>query len=149
MKPKNFTILLAICVLSSVTQTARADLGYWSAALVGTWKHPTNGDVYRFNSDATYTFYKFRKNVKSDGVILHSGWWKIYDAGRKVFGPHGPVGLRLKARTREVMRAGKRRTMKTNRVFELLVNTPFGVEGDPSENGKYYLLDGVKWLRTG
>ncbi len=149
MKLKNLTVLLAICVLSATVQTARADLGYWSAALVGFWNHPTNGDVYHFYSDATYTFYKFQKTGNREGLVSHSGWWKIYDPGNKVSGSHGPVGLRLKARRQVVLRDGKRHTLKTRRVDELLVNTSFGVEGDPSENGQYYLMDGVKWARTG
>ena len=117
--------------------------------MVGIWNHPTNGDVYHFNSDATYTYYKFQAPGKKNGLISHSGWWKITDPGRKIVpGLEGPVGLRLKARQNVVLRDGKRHTLKTNRVFELLVNTPFGVENKPDNNGKYYLINGVKWRRT-
>lgn len=144
---KNLTWMLLLMVLAVASpRAARADLGYWSAALVGTWRHPTNGDVYRFNSDATYTFTPGGA-ARQHGHLWHSGWWKIgQPTAKERAAMHGPVALIIKARRRTVIDGSSTQVVPTKRDFRLLVNTVL-VEGK-GDSRDLYRIDGVNWRRV-
>lgn len=121
-------------------RAAHADLGYWSAALVGTWRHPTTGDVYRFNSNATYTWSHARPTAES--VIGGSGYWKIVQPTTKESGgsQEGPVALLLKQR-KLVFKKHRRRYARNVKMEErLVVNTV--------RNKNFYYIDGTNWKRV-
>ncbi|RYX81706.1 hypothetical protein EON83_22745 [bacterium] len=130
---------------------AHADLGFWSKALIGTWRHPSNGDVYRFNSNATYTFTAGKANARS-GQLSHSGYWKIAQPTERESGGsmEGPVALVVKPRSRVVLRSGRKVTVATTRSFRLVVDVAFKSHGDERETDPdYYNISGVKWRRVG
>ena len=142
-----FLLALALLLLAISARVARADLGFWSNALVGTWRHPRSGDVYRFRSDATYEFVAGPRKAKA-GELSHSGWWKIAQPTRKESGgsQEGPVALVIKARKRTVAGKGGTRTLATKRDFRLVVNTVL-IDGKGMTR-ELYRIDGVTWKRV-
>lgn len=137
--------LLMLCALLS-PRAARADLGYWSAALVGTWKHPTNGNVYRFNSDATYTL-TYAKPTE-EGVAATSGYWKIVQPTQKESGGsmEGPVALLIKQRKLTFQEDdGRRYTRNFPFQYRLVVDTVI-VDGEDKRD--LYRIDGATWKRV-
>ncbi len=124
--------LMGILAFASPIKIARADLGFWSARLVGSWRHPTNGDLYQFRSNATYTF-RAGAAKKRGSHISHSGFWKIVpptdrEAGG---GMEGQVALRLKS---------------PQRTRRLVVDIVTRGEGEVSR--EFYQIGGAKWRRT-
>lgn len=139
--------LLGLLLLFFSPQAARADLGFWSAHLVGTWRHPKSGDKYHFRSDATYQFKGGAKNRRR-GNVSHSGFWKIVQPTEKESGGsmEGPVALSLRSTSRTVLQGGRERVLKSNRVFRIVVDT---VQSDSEwidKNG--YWIGGTKWKRV-
>ncbi len=138
--------LLGVSFLPATT--ARADLGFWSRALVGTWRHPTNGDRYRFGSDATYTFsagpYK-----RKGGQLSHSGFWKIVQPTQAESGGsmEGPVALVLRSRSRVVKRGRQRVVLDSRRSFRIVVDTSPDENGEGVVDDRYY-IGGAKWIRV-
>ena len=90
--------VLAVLMAALTPRAAHADLGWYSASLVGTWKHAETGMVYEFKSDATYTFTNPRPG--DSRIVAQSGWWKIAQPTEKESGgnPEGPVALITKMR---------------------------------------------------
>lgn len=135
--------LLGLALLPA--PVARADLGFWSQALVGTWKHPTNGDRYRFGSDATYTFTAGEAKARR-GTLSHSGFWRISQPTEEESpGFHGPVALIIDAKSRIARQGRKKVVLPYNRSFRILVNTA-GEDGE-TDSGHYY-IGGAKWIRV-
>lgn len=138
-------------VLFSV-QIARADLGFWSAALVGKWRNPKSGDTYRFRSDATYVFQagsaKRRAAKRRAGNRAHSGFWKIVQPTKRESqgSMEGPVALRLDSRTRTVLEARKLRVLRSNRRFRIAVDV--AKSGENLVDRHHYFIDGVIWSRV-
>lgn len=129
------------------TQTARADLGFWSAALRGVWLNPQNGDRYQFRSNATYTFWAGNSKSRSQSVS-HSGWWKIAPPTQKESGGsmEGPVALVLRSTARTVSQGGRERILKSTRTFRIVVDT---VQSDGERIDKdFYRIGKVKWKRV-
>ena len=147
MKVKNSLIFLVALLLAVLTpRAARADLGYWSAALIGTWKHPQTGDIYRFNSDATYT-QTYAKPTE-EAVKGASGWWKIVQPTAKESGGsmEGPVALLLKQRKITFQEDdGRVYTRNLKNEYRLVVNT-VGVGDEEDKN--FYRIDGINWKRV-
>ena len=138
-------LLLGLTLLP--LRAARADLGFWSQALVGTWRHPGNGDLYRFNSNATYTFTSGRAKRRA-GQLSHSGHWKIVQPTEKESGGsmEGPVALVLDSRSRVVHRGNRRVVLPSRRAFRLVVDVVFDDEHQLKIN-RYYLGE-VQWIRV-
>ncbi len=138
--------LLGITFLPAVP--ARADLGFWSHNLVGTWRHPTNGDRYRFGSDATYTFSAGPFKRRS-GQLSHSGFWKIVNPTQRESGgsQEGPVALVLNARTRIVLQGRKRVVLDTRRSFRLVVDIAFDENGEGMDDN-FYTIGKTRWIRV-
>ena len=148
MKRKLSFALLFLMLLAVLSpRAARADLGYWSAALVGSWRHPTTGDVYRFNSNATYTWTRAKATVES--VIGSSGYWKIVQPTAKESGgsQEGPVALILKQRkiVFENENSGKRYSSNLKMDSRLVVNT---VIVNDAENRNLFRIEGANWKRV-
>ena len=142
------SLLLGVAALMAMLmpRAAHADLGYWSAALVGTWKHPQTGAVYRFNSDATYTMTHAKPTTEN--VVGSSGWWKIAQPNQKESGgsQEGPVALILKTRKITMLgQNGKRYTSDIKVESRSVVNTVFV---DDAENRNLYRINGVNWKRV-
>ena len=138
MKTKaSFASMLLMFMVVLSPRAAHADLGYWSAMLVGIWRHPTSGDVYRFKSDATYSRSRAKPTVKS--VIGDSGYWKIVQPTTKESGgsQEGPVALLLKQR-KLVFQKNGRRYARNSRIEKRLVVDTVG-------NKNYYKIDGTNW----
>ena len=126
---------------------ARADLGFWSQALVGTWKHPTNGDRYRFGSDATYTFTAGAARARK-GTLSHSGFWRISQPTEEESpGFHGPVALIIDAKSRIAKRGRQKVVLGYNRSFRILVNTA-SQDNESPDDGTRYIIGGIKWIRV-
>jgi hypothetical protein len=123
-------LLMFMAVLSP--RAAHADLGYWSAMLVGTWRHPTSGDVYRFKSDATYSWSRAKPTAKS--VSGGSGYWKIVQPTTEESGgsQEGPVALLLKQRKLVFQKNGRRYTRNSKAEKRLVV--------DAVENKNFYKI---------
>lgn len=139
-----------ICALTlGNVGTVRADLGFWSAHLVGTWRHPSNGDRYQFRSDATYTFFAGAAK-RRNGNVSHSGFWKIVQPTAKESGgsPEGPVALRLNAHSRVVLEGKKPRVLRSNRIFRLVVDVTVIPKEDNLVDKKYYLINRTRWVRV-
>lgn len=138
--------LIFVLTLGQVS-TVRADLGFWSAHLVGTWRHPSNGDRYQFRSDATYTFFAGAAK-RRNGNWSHSGFWKIVEPTAKESGGslEGPVALSLKARNRVVFEGKKPRVLRSNRIFRLVVDV--ALKEDNFVAKKYYFINGTRWVRV-
>lgn len=126
-------------------RAAHADLGYWSAALVGTWKHPTTGDVYHFNSNATYTLTNAKPSKK--GVAGSWGYWKIVQPTAKESGGsmEGPVALLIKQRKVTLQKDRRRYTRNGKMDYRLVVNTVRDNKGDKKN---LYSIDGAQWKRV-
>ncbi len=142
------SLLLGVAALlfALAPRAAHADLGYWSAALVGTWKHPQTGEVYRFNSDATFT-HSYAKPTE-ENVVGASGWWKIAQPTAKESGgsQEGPVALIFKTRKITILgQNGKRYTSDIKNDSRSVVNTVFVKD---AENRNLYRIDGVNWKRV-
>lgn len=118
--------------LGLLAPIASADLGFWSAKLVGKWRHPQNGDFYEFRSNATYTFRAGAAKRRA-GNISHSGFWKIVpptlrEAGG---GMEGPVALLLKS---------------NGQTRRLVADTVRSSDGEMVRNR--YLIGGARWKRV-
>ncbi|PQV65152.1 hypothetical protein B1R32_102160 [Abditibacterium utsteinense] len=139
---------LWLFLLACPVQMARADLGFWSAHLVGTWRHPTNGDIYRFRSNATYSFF-VGKAKRRGGNLSHSGYWKIVQPTSKESGGsmEGPVALRLDSKSRTVLEGKKSRVLKSNRRFRVLVDIVQKSE-DGLVDKNHYIINGARWIRV-
>ena len=137
-----------ICALTlGAARTVRADRGFWSRHLVGTWRHPSNGDRYQFRSDATYSFFAGAAK-RRNGDLSHSGFWRIVDPTAKESGGslEGPVALGLSARSRVVLESNKPRVLRSSRNFRLVVDV---VPDEASfVNKKYYLFSKIRWVRV-
>lgn len=146
MKTK-FLLFLLVAALGLMPRPAHANLGYWSAALVGTWKHPATGDVYRFNSNATYTLTNSRSS--KTGVIKSWGYWKIVQPTAKESGGgmEGPVALLVKQRKITLQRNSGRRYTRNRRMDYRLVVDTVRVNGMDKRN--LYIIDGAQWKRIG
>lgn len=128
------------------TSVARADLGFWSQALVGTWKHPTNGDRYRFGSDATYTFTSGPAKARK-GTLSHSGFWRISQpTDEESPGFHGPVALIIDAKSRVARQGRKKVVLAYNRSFRILVNT--ASQDESPSDGTRYIIGDARWIRV-
>ena len=140
--------LFLFCALLFTPLAARADLGFWGANLVGTWRHPVSGDRYHFRSDATYTFTAGAAKRRT-GQMSHVGFWKIVEPTPRESGGslEGPVALLLKSRRRVVWENSKRRMLRSNRVFRLVVDVM--VREENRVDKRYYHIGGVKWVRMG
>lgn len=139
-------LLLAAAMALLTPHVARADLGYWSAALVGTWKHPATGDLYRFNSDATYTLINAKPT--SEAVAGSSGYWKIVQPTPKESSgsQEGPVALLIKQRViRFKEDDGRQYTRNLKMEYRLVVNT---VIVDGAEKKNLYTIDRAQWKRV-
>ncbi|RYG57635.1 hypothetical protein EON80_28050 [bacterium] len=114
------------------SQAAHADLGFWSGHLVGVWKQPVSGDVYRFNSNATYSF-----TPKAKKTATHSGWWKVVmpTEAESGGGAEGPVAVRLKLSGS----VAKERRLVVDALYK----------PDHVVDKRYYRIGGVKWVRVG
>ncbi len=134
----------AIFVALITPRAAHADLGYWSAALVGTWKHPQTGEIYRFNSNATYTTTYAKPTTEM--VAGSSGWWKIAQPTEKESGggQEGPVALILKQRKLLFNNEGRKYNRNFKMEYRLIVDT---VTADDAENKNLYRIAGVNWKR--
>lgn len=142
----SLTLFIAALMALLMPRAAHADLGYWSAALVGTWKHPKTGAVYRFNSDATYTMTSPKPN--HERIVGSSGWWKIVQPTEKESGGslEGPVALLIKQRkTTFLEEHGLRHTENLKMDYRLVVDT-IGAPGEKNRN--LYQIDGVNWKRV-
>ncbi len=140
--------VLALAAFSALLtpRAAHADLGYWSAALVGNWKNPQTGATYRFNSNATYTLIYAK--ATHENVVAASGWWKIVQPTEKESGgsQEGPVALLLKTRKITLLgQNGKRYTSGIKVDSRLVANT---VIVDGAENRNLYRIGGVNWKRV-
>lgn len=125
-------------------RAAHADLGYWSAALIGTWKHPQTSEIYRFNSNATYTVTYAKPTTEM--VAGSSGWWKIAQPTEKESGgsQEGPVALILKQRKLFFNDEGRKYSSNLKMQHRLIVDT---VIVDDAENRNLYRIDGINWKR--
>lgn len=147
------SVLSAVLLTTSLVpiRVAHADLGFWSRALVGTWRHPTNGDRYRFGSDATYTFTAGPAKRRS-GQLSHSGFWRITQPTEEESGgsQEGPVALVLNARMRVVRRGGQRVVLNTKRSFRLVVDVlPVDIEqNEEGRDNNFYFIGRTKWIRV-
>lgn len=140
-------LVFCLFFLLNFAAAARADLGFWSAALVGIWRHPKSGDTYRFRSDATYVFQAGSAKRRA-GNISHSGHWKIVQPTQKESGGsmEGPVALRLDSKTRTVLEGQLPRVLKSNRRFRLAVDVAKSREN--LVDRRHYLIGGVIWKRV-
>ena len=137
---------VAALMFAFAPRAAHADLEYWSAALFGTWKHPRTGDLYRFNSNATYTLTYAK--VGEQHRAATSGWWKIVQPTQKESGgsQEGPVALLLKQRKVTFLEPhGQKRTENRKKDYRLVVNT---VETEAGSNRNLYWIDGAQWKRV-
>ena len=146
MKTK-ISLFLAVATLLFVLapRAAHADLGYWSAALIGAWKNPETGEIYRFNSDATYTMTAPKPD--HERIVGSSGWWKIVQPTEKESGgsQEGPVALLIKQRKITFLEeSGRRHTENFKTDYRLVVNT---VIVDDAENRNLYTIDDEIWKR--
>ena len=140
-----FFVLAALMAVLT-PRAAHADLGYWSAALIGTWKNPRNGDVYRFNSNATYTMTSLKPS--HERIIASSGWWKIVQPTEKESGgsQEGPVALLVKQRKITFLEeSGLRHTEDFKFDYRLVVDT---IGEADEKNRDLYRIDGVNWNRV-
>lgn len=144
---KNRFWVIGLLWLAFPLPTARADLGFWSARLVGTWRHPKHGDQYQFRSDATYTFWAGASKRRA-GNLSHRGFWKVVAPTFKESGgsQEGPVALLLKSTSRVVLEAKKPRVLRSQRVFRIVSDTIRSKEGmiDPNR----YRIGGATWRRA-
>lgn len=140
-----FRAFVALCPLVFAAP-ARADLGFWSAALVGTWRHPSNGDTYQFKPGATYHFRAGAAKRRAGG-LSHSGFWKIVQPTEKESGGsmEGPVALQLSSTSRTVSQGGRVRVLPSNRVFRIVVDTVRHDREAPEKNA--YRIGNTTWKR--
>ncbi|BCM89302.1 hypothetical protein IAD21_01147 [Abditibacteriota bacterium] len=138
-------LLLGTTVFS--VGVAHADLGFWSRALIGTWRHPTNGDLYRFNSNATYTFTAGKASART-GQLAHSGSWKIAQPTQRESGGsmEGPVALVLNSHNRTIKRNGRKVTLTSTRSFRLVVDVVH--KGGEDIEPNHYYIGRTKWIRV-
>ncbi|HEX8833818.1 MAG TPA: hypothetical protein VF719_06435 [Abditibacteriaceae bacterium] len=136
----SFALLLLMFMAALSPRAAHADLGFWSARLVGIWRHPASGDVYRFDSNATYTYSPAGQTSKN--VIGSSGYWKIVQPTDKESGgsQEGPVALLLKQRKLVLQKEGRRHTRNSIREKRLVVDT--------TKDRNLYKIDGTIWKRV-
>lgn len=129
------------------SRVVRADLGYWSRALTGTWRHPTNGDCYRFGSDATYTFTAGPAKRKS-GQLSHSGFWRMSRPTEEESDGSldGIAALILDSKSRIVRRGKNRVVLDSNRSFRLIVVNAQDANGEPTDDAFY--IGRAKWIRV-
>lgn len=142
----SFTLFVAALMALLTPRAAHADLGYWSAALLGTWKNPQTGEIYRFNSNATYTMTSPKPT--HERVVASSGWWKIVQPTQKESGGslEGPVALLIKQRKITFLEEhGLRHTENLKLDTRLVVDT-VGAPGEKNRN--LYQIDGVNWKRV-
>ena len=141
----SLTLFVALLMALFAPRAAHADLGYWSAALIGTWKHPQTGDVYRFKSDATYTMSHAKPTTEM--VAGSSGWWKIAQPTEKESGgrPEGPVALILKQRKLFFNDEGRKYSSNLKMEYRLVVDT---ISTGEKDNKNLYRIDGVNWKRV-
>lgn len=146
VRPTLWAGLLAAFFSFFAMPIAHADLGYWSAALVGNWRHPSNGDRYQFHSNGTYIFTSGPAKART-GHLSHSGFWKIVQPTQKESGGslEGPVALILRSKTRVVLER-KRRILRSNRTFRILVDS--AADGEENSMRSDYYIDGVRWKRV-
>ncbi len=138
---------LVIATMMFPVGLAQADLGSWSHALIGTWRNPTSGDLYRFSPNATYTFTAGQAKARG-GQLAHSGYWKIAKPTESESGGsmEGPVALVLNSRTRTVRRNGRKVTLVSHRSFRLVVDV---VQNDEREiDPNHYIIGHAKWVRV-
>ena len=146
MKIKFSLIFVVALLMAALTpRAAHADLGYWSAALIGNWKNPKTGDVYRFKSDATYTLTYAKPTEQKLSVT--SGYWKIVQPTEKESGGsmEGPVALLIKQRKITFKEDdGRTYTRNFKNDYRLVVNTVFV---EDAEDRNQYRIDGANWKR--
>ena len=137
---------LAVLVAFLTPRAAHADLGWYSATLVGTWKHAESGMVYTFKSDATYTFTNPKPG--DSRIVAQSGWWKIATPTEKESGgsPEGPVALITKMRKvtfleEHGLRHTKSLVLDTRSVLDFL-------GADMEKKPDISLIDSMKWTRV-
>ncbi len=142
-------MLLLVCALwtATSTATARADLGFWSSALIGKWRHPTSGDTYQFRSDATYVF-RAGSAKRRAGLLSHSGFWKIVQPTQKESqgSMEGPVALLLDSRQRTVLKGQESRVLRSKRRFRIVVDV--AKSGENRVDRRHYFIGGVAWKRV-
>ncbi len=145
----SLALVVGLMLAFFAPRAAHADLGYYSQSLLGTWEHPTNGDVLEFHSDATYIFTAGPAKRRG-GNFMHRGFWKLYDVDGAPEG--GESGLLLKVRSRVAWdEEGDKRTSKVNEELRHRIEYP-SFEGDDGtaaatkENNAYY-IDAAKWKR--
>lgn len=136
-------------LLLAFAPAAHADLGFWSAALIGKWRHPTNGDTYQFRRDSTYIFRAGAK--RSAGNLSHAGFWKIVQPTQQESGGslEGPVVLSLKSTSRVVLEGQKPRVLRSNRRFRIVVDIARRVktDADSIDTNRYWIGD-TRWKRV-
>ncbi len=145
----SFALVLGLMLALFAPRAAHADLGYYSQSLLGTWEHPTNGDVLEFHSDATYIFTAGPEKRRG-GNAMHRGFWKLYNVDTAP--ESGESGLLLKVRSRVAWdEEGDKRTYKVNEELRHRIEYP-GYEGDDgtaeaTKENNFYIIDGTKWKR--
>ena len=144
----SFALVLGLMLALFAPRAAHADLGYYSQSLLGTWEHPTNGDVLEFHSDATYIFTAGPEKRRG-GDFVHRGFWKLYTVDTPP--ESGESGLLLKVRSRVVMEDGGKRTYNMTQELRHRIEYP-SYEGDDgtaaaTKENNFYIIDGAKWKR--
>ena len=134
---------LLLTVLSGRTKPAQADEGWFSALLVGKWRHIKTGEQYHFRSDGAYTFFTGSAQRRR-GVLEYSGRWRTFNPD-----PAGPDtepsewGLKLHALRRVVRVGSQRRTWRTNRGRTLRYEFP----GAPENPRQQIVINGKRFVR--
>ena len=145
-------LLSLCCVFFPVAKADETDL---KNALFGQWRDPKTGDSYRFNRNQTYEFRAGAQKRKS-GNVSHGGMWTIYDPRPELTSDSKPLGLKLSATHRKILRRGTLLNRPANRVFKLPIqrdqlDVPRGVQAYLSSNGRRYYREpnnpqNVHWI---
>jgi hypothetical protein len=125
--------------------SARADAGWFSAILVGKWRHAQSGERYHFRSDGSYTFWT-GKAARRSGTLEYSGRWRTFNPDPTAMDME-PIewGLKLHALQRVVRVGSRRQTMRANVGFIYRYAFP----GPPDQAVRLIVIAGKRFVREG
>lgn len=112
------------------------------AAMIGEWKHASNGDSFEFRQDGTYEFTA-GKPKEPTGTVSHSGTWSVsnYRPSRNDNPSMGTLNLRTTRRI--ILQGGKYRDVRTTRRLSVPIATT-EAEGQVIINRVSYWQKGVE-----
>ena len=147
MKIKLCFVLFVATLMAMLTpRAAHADLGWYSATLVGTWKHAESGMVYKFKANATYSL-----TIPKPGdshIVAETGWWKVAQPTEKESGgnPEGPAALITK--TRKVTFLEDHGLLHTENIVSDTRSILDFLGDDDSKKPDICLINSMKWTRV-